>query len=410
MKKIIKWSFVILVGILLFFIWFGFLFTNPNMTSWSTFNTEKLLYLWIPRIFILPLYGLLLFVIFAKDRKLAQNIGLLLGTLCICGLVIVPILYFLKTSKRNKEIINNYHPYLQLNPHDPDTLNYLDGIKYLDGKRVVKILCLGGSTTEWGDSKHIGWTERLEKLLRKDYKSDSIFVFNFGRQWYNTLHTLVNYETNLRHHKPDVIIVMHNVNDFIQNADFSYLSMGPFRQDYGHFIGPVADIIKTKNTGFLGRTRVKFGNMWYYNIPKRTVFEQDSFPGLESFTRNLNTLIDLASIDSTKIILMTQPNLYSENMDEEMYKVCVTVNYEGAGKDKMWGYRTGYSGMKQYNDRIREIAEKRNTYLIDLEKYVPKSLIYFTDEVHYTDTSFLLVSKSVAHEIVTQEIIKPDIE
>jgi hypothetical protein len=401
MKQTITWSLVILTGVFLFFIWLGFLFPNPNMSSWNTWNTEKIIYLCLPRIFIPLLYSVILFLIFTRDRKLAQNIGVLLSTLSICSLIAVPIIYISKTGGRNKKIIEQYHPYLQLKPKDSDTLNFLDG------KRAIKIFCLGGSTTEFKDSKKVGWTERLQKELRKYYNSDSIFIFNFGRQWYNSLHTLINYETNLRYHKPDVIIVMDNINDFIQNADFSYLSLGKFRQDYGHFIGPVVDIINSKNTGLLGRTRIKFRNMWYYNIPPRTIIEQDSFPGLEPFTRNLNTLIDLASLDSTKIILLTQPNIYSENMDKELHKVCVTVNYEGAGKDKMWGYRTGYMGMNQYNERIKEISEKRKTYFIDLEKFVPKSLIYFKDEVHYTDISFDIVSKSLAKEIIRLKVISP---
>jgi hypothetical protein len=103
---------------------------------------------------------------------------------------------------------------------------------------------------------------------------------------------------------------------------------------------------------------------------------------------------------------MSQPNIYSENMDEELFKVCVTVNYEGAGKDKMWSYKTGYKGMKAYNGRIRKIAEERNTYFIDLEKVVPKTLTYFYDEVHYKDTSFLIVSKTITDEIVRLNIIE----
>jgi hypothetical protein len=399
MKNIYKWTFVICLGIFLLFVWLGFLFPNPNMFSWTTWNSVKLLYMWLPRILIPVFYLAILYIGFSKNRKLAQNIGLLLTTLFITFLLSLPIMYIFKVQASSKKILEGYHSFLQLKPMNPESMNFPHG------KNAVRIFCLGGSTTEFKDSKGVGWTERLEKELREAYHSDSIFVYNCGRQWYTSLHSLINYETNIRHLKPDVIIFMHNVNDFIQNADFSYLSLGPFRQDYGHFVGPVVDIISTKNTGLLGRAWIKFRNIWYYNIPARTVFEQDTFPGLESYSRNINTLIDLAYLDSTKVILLTQPNIYSENMDEEMYKVCVTVNYEGAGKDKMWSYRTGYLGMKQYNDRIRSIAQKRKTYFIDLEKDIPKSLKYFLDEVHYTDTSFSLVSKTLAKEIIQLKII-----
>jgi hypothetical protein len=134
-------------------------------------------------------------------------------------------------------------------------------------------------------------------------------------------------------------------------------------------------------------------------------FDQDTFPGLEPFTRNINTLIDLAEMDSTKVILMTQPNVLSENMDEKITRACVMINYEAVGADKRWGYKTAYTGVKQYNDRIKEIAEKRNVYLIDLEKFVPKSLTYFIDEVHYNDTTFNIISQTLAKEMVRLKVL-----
>ena len=36
---------------------------------------------------------------------------------------------------------------------------------------------------------------------------------------------------------------MHGINDLLCNADFSYLSRGEFREDYGHFLGAVTRII-----------------------------------------------------------------------------------------------------------------------------------------------------------------------
>jgi hypothetical protein len=268
-------------------------------------------------------------------------------------------------------------------------------------KGTFKIFCLGGSTTELKDSKGIDWPERLEKELREIYKSDSISVYNFGKQWYTTLHSLINYETNLHHYKPNVIILMHNINDLLQNADFSYFSTGTFREDYGHFLGPTAQILN--RNGFFGFLWTNFSAMWNYK--PRITFEQDSFPGLVSFTRNINTLIDLASMDSIKVILMTQPNIFSENMDEQSKNVCRMINYEAVGKDKKWGFQTAYVGMKQYNERIKEISEDRKVYFIDLEKHIPKSLIYFKDDVHYTDTTFNIISKTLAQEIIRLDIL-----
>ncbi|MEI6277504.1 MAG: SGNH/GDSL hydrolase family protein, partial [Prolixibacteraceae bacterium] len=230
MKKTITWTFVVLTGIILLYLWVGFFLPNPAMESWDTWYKYRIV-LWLPRIIIPLLYCIILLMVFTKDRKLSQNIATLLGTFLILFLVAASLIYVNKSKTRSGYIKDQYHPYLQILPPTTADLNKASG------KKAIRIFCLGGSTTAWKNSKNVGWPESLEKELRQFYHSDSIFVFNFGIPWYTTLHTLINFETNLRQHKPDVIIVMHNINDFLQNADFSYLSNGSFRQDYGHFLG-----------------------------------------------------------------------------------------------------------------------------------------------------------------------------
>lgn len=63
--------------------------------------------------------------------------------------------------------------------------------------------------------------------------------------------------------------------------------------------------------------------------------------------------------------------------------------------------------MYRYNQKIKAISENRNVHFIDLEKYVPKSLVYFSDEVHYTDTTYNIISKVIAEEIIKFKIILP---
>jgi hypothetical protein len=396
-KKIALWVFILIIGIIFVYIWYGFLFPDPFYVSNFSFS-GKLKYLWLPRILIPLIYFVLILLIVMKNRKTAQNITITIAAIFIMVLIAYPVLdimYYSESQSKNKLVSEQYHPYLQLNPI---LATKLDSIP---AEGAYKIFCLGGSTTENKDSKGIGWTDRLEKELREVYDSDSIYVFNFGRQWYTTLHSLINYEANLRQYKPDVIILMHNINDLLQNANFSYLSKGQFREDYGHFMGPSANIFR--NNGLFGSYMNYFKQTWYSK--PRITFEQDSFPGLEPFTRNINTLIDLAIIDSTKVILLTQPNIFSENMNDSIKRVCTMINYEAVGKVKRWGYQTGFSGMNQYNQRIKAISENRDVYFIDLEKYIPKSLVYFYDEVHYTDTTFNIISKVIVEDIVKSEII-----
>jgi hypothetical protein len=396
-KKVIPWIIVIVTGVILAYVWYGFLFPDPYYLSrfWPVF---KFLYIWTTRLLIPLLFFAMVLLLVLKKKKILQNIGLLMLTLFVLTVILYPIMdvvYFVKTQSKNKVIKEQYHSFLQLMPPNDQRLDHPVG------KHTIRIFCLGGSTTEFKDSKGVGWTERLEKELRQIYNSDSILVFNFGKQWYTTLHSRINYEINLRQYKPDVIIVMHNINDLLQNADFSYLSNGPFRKDYGHFYGPSSKIIK--RSGLFGYFWTKLTPMW--NHKERITFDQDTFPGLVPFTGNINSIIDQAIMDSTEVILLTQPNIYSENMDEKVKHICAMINFEAVGENKQWGFKTAFVGMKQYNERIKTIADKRNVFFIDLEKYIPKTLTYFYDEVHYNDTSYNLISKSLSTEIVRLKVL-----
>jgi hypothetical protein len=396
-KIIILWCIVLTSGFFLAYIWLGFFSPDPFYLSRSSI-LERVLFLYIPLTFFPIFYGIAISLILIKNKKLVQNILISIITVLVLFLIIYPLLdiqYYGHSKRKSKLLTEQYHPYLQLKPNLPM------GIGNNYGKKTIRIFCLGGSTTEFKDKQGIGWPERLENELKHIYNTDSIIVFNLGRQWYTTLHTLINYEINLRKFKPDVIIVMHNINDFLQNADFSYFSKGPFREDYGHFYGPSANIFE--QYGLFGKYWANLKHFWYYK--PRVFFDQDSFPGLKSFTLNIKTLIELAKLDSTKVLLLSQPNIFSENMDEQTKSACTMVNREAVGKEKQWSFKTAFIGMKQYNARIKEIAENENVYYIDLEKFIPKSLKYFYDDVHYQDTTFTIISKSVSQEIARLGII-----
>lgn len=290
-----------------------------------------------------------------------------------------------------------YHPYLQLQPppYTPRTSS--------SATPPLKIFCLGGSTTEFKDTHGKGWPERLETILneRAGEGNRKIETHNLGKQWYTTQHSLINYTINLRQHKPDLILVMHSVNDLMQNADFSHLSFGEFREDYSHFYGPIYRLIN-RNTlpGVLWTT---FRSVWYHR--PREQINTDTFPGLTPFTRNLSNLIELAQTDQIPILLLTQPYLENENMTPQEEASLTMLRFEAVGHGKQWSLQTAISGLTQYNQAVRNLAAEKGVPLIDVEKAMPKQHTYLWDDVHYTPKGFDLVADTIARDIQSQ--IKP---
>jgi lysophospholipase L1-like esterase len=307
----------------------------------------------------------------------------ILGMVSLVGsYLVVANYYYTSALERN---LDEYHPYLQLAPHSV-TLR-----PPLGKDSAIRVFCLGGSTTEWSDTDGRGWPQRVDERLAVD-NSAGIQVYNCGRMWYTTLHMLIHYETNLRHLKPDVLIVMEAVNDLLNNADFSYLAGKPFTEDYGHFYGPVARMVQKKPLGATIKTLIK--STWY--AEPRDSIVTSTFSGLEPFTRNLRTIIDLAKLDSVPVVLMTQPYLTKLDMSTVEYKHLTMLNFEAVGSDKRWALSTALEGHRRYNEAIRLAAWETGVQLIDLESMVPKTLEYFTDDVHYTSKGYDLVGDSVA--------------
>jgi lysophospholipase L1-like esterase len=363
------------------FIWIGFLFPDrlyldryPGFGGWT---------LWTARIG-LPLLGLAAAWIFrrvAKKKTPADRPLLLLAVLCMLGLILYPVAdwRYHRIAGRSGDM----HAFLQLAPRPVVTEPSAGG---------PRIFFLGGSTTEFGDTRGRDWPSRVEEKLRNQTGRTDVTVINCGRQWYTTQHILIQYETLLKPLRPDVIVVMETINDLLVNADFSYFSAGPFRPDYGHFFGPMAGPVFHRS---LPETALEnLGRLWHFR--ERRVVETDSFPGIASFRRNLETLIDLARLDGTQILLMTQPNLFHENMTPAEEKALYMVRMEAVGPDRKWSTATARRGFLQYRDALIGVAESKGVPVLDLEAAVPKTLAYFKDDVHYRDSAYDVVAEAVA--------------
>ncbi len=382
-----------LLALLVFLIFGGWLFggyayPDPYLLAQSSWITAK----------ALPLAGLFLYVLLflllmglRTGRLSSSSFFLLVGGLGVGALFLFPFGSEWFYSKRFSRKLDGYHAILQLSPP-----------AYQPRGEGKNIFCLGGSTTAWADSEGQDWPSRVQQQLRVQLGSDSVHVHNLGKEWYTTLHTLVNYEANLRHHKPDTIVVMHGVNDLLMNADFSYFSVGPFREDYGHFLGPIKHLIKRET--LVQRLRGMLGAGWYHT-PRKQLFP-DSFPGLKPFVRNLHTIIDLAQADQTKVILMTQPYFPHLGMTQDEEDSLYMLKMEAVGPRVRWSLDAAIKGFAAYNNAVREVARERKVALIDLESALPKEQKYFSDDVHYSDEAYPLLSEYVAREIASSDTLE----
>jgi hypothetical protein len=383
---------IVLLAAGLAFVYIGFFFPDPRLANVvrSFLDAVRIAF---------PLVALIILLLYAGLRtRRVRFTALILAVIGLVSalLIVYPVAANVYYRSFNKKL-GDYHPYLQLAPPEfkPQTAP--------PGERPFRIFCVGGSTTEFRDGRGLGWPDRVQTLLQGAVAGRPVEVYNLGRQWYTSLHILINYAANLRPLKPDVLVVMEAVNDLLHNADFCYYSFGPFREDYGHFQGPVYRLIRrpTLEDTVLQVLR----SMWYY--PSRAVVDASSFPGLVPFERNLRSLIDLARADGVRLVLMTQPSLFKETMSAEEDAALVMIHVEAVGPTKQWSTATGRRGMERYNDVIRRVAIDQGVTLIDLDTTIPKSLDYFQDDVHYKAPGFDLVASTVAMQLRASGLLGP---
>ena len=263
---------------------------------------------------------------------------------------------------------------------------------------AISIVFLGGSTTAWG-----GWTDAVEKDIQSAFVGHDVRVVNQGVPWYTTLQSLINYETNVRRTQPDIVVIMHAINYLAANADHSYYVNGPFRADYGHLYAAMSRLARTRSLFDL--TIDVISHLFYWR--PRDLIETDKFPGLDVFAEYYRRLVQLARLDGSEVVIITQPFLYKESMSEAELSVVYMDKYNGAGPDYRWSVNTALSGMNQYVASVREIAEKEEVTLIDLEANVPKTIDYLYDDCHYTEKGARLVADIVSNglkPIILQEI------
>lgn len=381
----------VFLGILIY-IYIGFMYPDPH-----AIHGKWLVILWgIRATFPLFILGSFLLYFYTRTGRIkGSSLILILISPFFCILILYPLIAHIYYHSGQSDLVKKFHPYLQLMPHDTTKMS--------SGERdeAIVIYCLGGSTTEYTDSQGHGWPFYLQARLNNALPQQKIEVYNCGKQWYTSLHSLINYSTNIRPKRPDIIIVMHAINDLLHNADFCYFSTGPFRDDYGHFLGPITRWIK--RPPLIIKIIDILKSMWYHK--PRKIIDTTEFPGVVAFRRNLESLMDMADLDGTKVVLMTQPTLIKKDMSPQEIDSLHMLKYEAVGTDRRWALNTAGAGMEKYNDITRELARDRHVYLLDLEKVVPKTQQYFKDDVHYRDKAFGLIANHIAEHFLNSEFL-----
>ncbi len=287
---------------------------------------------------------------------------------------------YLRTPSQNYETLENRQYHL-----DVDNNGFIKP-SFVNKDPQVQIFFLGGSTTE---------CEMVDPEFRFPYLAGRILQEklnikinsdNSAKSGNNSLHSINILLNKLIPFKPDIVVMMHNINDL------STLFYEGTYWNNNKLIAPIACDKKNRDN-FIKNDQWSLSESWRNRILKDSD-EQERIT--EYFVQNLKIFIGIAKAKNIIPVLMTQANRIENDPDFK--------NERGEEASKL--YQKLYI---KFNQKIRLIAKNENVLLIDLAKKIPSDKKYIYDVVHFNKAGSILVADEVAknlENIVKQRIKK----
>ena len=286
------------------------------------------------------------------------------------------------------------------------------------------MVCLGGSTT-WGHRLpgEAAWPALVEASLRAE--GYDVEIINAGRPWYTTAHSVTNYALQMRHFDPDVVVVMHGMNDLERSFPLPGEPAGEW--DYGGYQGPMRRVLEVYRDAQDGtpwrpgdwldslalhrlvRDRTAIDRKFYETMrsPVASDAPTNADVGLEAFTTlapyraNLEYLVDLCRRDDRTVVLCTQPHVYARE-DLSVLDGVIEVTrkqFLKTADGRPISRESVRLGMKSVRNIVMDVARHDNVTLADPERAIGDHLDYFMDDLHLNAQG-----NALAAEVVTDAL------
>ncbi|MFH0878530.1 MAG: GDSL-type esterase/lipase family protein [Lentisphaerota bacterium] len=339
-------------------------------------------------------------------------------------LLLAGLVEFRLRSKAKADFtIGEFDPYLQnaLATNSPLHVNALgfrgDELAPQKPAGGLRIFYLGGSTFLGASVSFEDSHPRLvEQKLKAKFPGRTIEVQNAGNHWHTTEHSIIKYLFKIKELQPDVILLCHNINDLYRSFTPEEFAAPVYRSDYSHFYGPVAHMVRAYferatpplfsiHLVTLDRLSDYLGRTLYSDFRTMREVEVDDFPSIEPFRRNLVSMARILKQDGVKLVLVTEPYLYRDDLTAAERKK-LWMNKKMCARGRAYASAASMArGMSRFNQVIKEVASENSVPLLDMEASIPKTLEYFRDDCHYTEKGHRLVADTAFDFLVREQLV-----
>lgn len=316
-----------------------------------------------------------------------------------------------------------------------------------------RVLALGGSTTECAvlDEPET-WPAIMDAAMARARDGREVWIGNVGRSGLTSRDHVVEFRYLLPQlPRIDLIVVLAGINDLTSTLKqgFNYQPPLPItdpsaeRQQVGRTFAVTPGPFHRPGTEFLlsqdapwykatalwqlaKRVRIRMTSNSLVQDPEGRNYElwrshrrnparlldtlPDLGPALEEYTRNLNEIADLADSLGIRLVMLTQPTLWSEGMSDSARALLWmggTGDFQARpGEDYFTPPRLRHA-LDRYNGAVLDVCARRHLGCLDLAAKVPADTRYFYDDVHFTEDGSRLVGQVVSAYLASVDSTLP---
>jgi hypothetical protein len=289
----------------------------------------------------------------------------------------------------------------------------------------LKILAIGGSTTiDMMLDQNETWTTLLQRNLQQTL--GSAWIGNAGKNGLNSFHHIDQIKVLLQQFPQcNTVLIFMGVNDLQVTLVRGKHTAGDSLERYNKIfpVVPRQHFPLYQQSGYW-RLAGMLKRKWIPNPPKEMVLDKegkvlvkhrnlraackqktDTLPqwtaAISSYTKNINTLIDIAAQKKVRLIFATQPVLWKSNNSKAQQQLMWSGGSGDFQKNGGQYYSTRIlnESMQLFNRTLQESAAKRGIQVIDLYSQLPQDESIFYDDCHFTELGAKKTADIFAREI-----------
>ncbi|MCA9755547.1 MAG: SGNH/GDSL hydrolase family protein [Candidatus Eisenbacteria bacterium] len=265
----------------------------------------------------------------------------------------------------------------------------------------IRIVILGGSFVfDTSAREEDDWPHRVETLLREE-GFNGVRIINGGVPGHSSFDSIGRLVSEVHFYNPDIVLLCNAWNDIkymnqISPEQTPLRYIRPMsRPTHEHY--PPSPVLRLLDRVHLFRILAALPGMFAHygdegRLPEGEYSDSVSQAGIDQYTLNLRTFVDICRNFGAEPVLVTQPHLPTP---ENRAEVVDRIRYDWV----LLSHEALCRAFQACEDADRAVAEEKGCRLIELSNPLSGRLDLFTDHVHVNGKGSREVASLVARAL-----------